>query len=81
VKQLLGFFKSRIVWIGPPRLTGRLVPGANHFRATIKRTNKPFLDSSKCSFPMWSDKIHPSIPGRKIWAKWIWTNLTRTKEE
>ena len=71
----------RVVWIGPPSLkAGRLRTGADHIREILVATPAPVLDSRQCVFPMWSDGIHPSIPGRKVWARWIWEELTRDGE-
>lgn len=65
----------RVVLVGPPMLPERIEPGAQAFRLMVADTATTMLDSQQCAFPMWPDGIHPSIPGRKIWATWIWNRL------
>lgn len=87
MRKVRRFNPKRIVWIGPPRIgeptVGRsklpqAVAGLEAFAAMV-RPVATYLDSRGVSIPMWDDQLHPSIPGRKIWAQWIWDQLTRTK--
>lgn len=65
-----------VVWVGPPKLREPIEPGAEAFRLMVMDTGSPLLDSRQCAFPMLHDGIHPTIPGRKTWAEWIWKELT-----
>ena len=66
---------QRTILIGPPTLPEKIRKGAMEYHLLALGTGLPMLDSRQCSFPMWPDGIHPSVPGRKVWAAWIWKEL------
>lgn len=66
---------ARVVWIGPPKL--KTLPNGDMVVNMIQATGVDYLDSREIDFPMWDDYIHPSIPGRTIWAEWAWAKMRK----